>query len=448
VNEHPTPAELEGFVWNRVSAERAREIIAHLMGGCSPCYQQVKPHLQALFGVAEPPPRAPLSPLEDAEYDAAIDRAFSSVLRTLREARRREALTLLADGGLESLPEFPEHLQGMPLFEALLERSWSFRHESPARMVRFAEWARTLAETFEPAALGAAAVADLQCRAWIELGNAYRVADDLAAADRALGRSLELFDRGTRDELLAARLFDVQASLLGDSRRFDLAETALDMVFAIHLRRGDRHLAGRALVSKAMYAGYQGESEEAIRLMEQGLDLIDAERDPRLLSAGLHNLARLLLDTGRAREARIVLWKAKTRGLDAGGRVNELKARWLEAQVNTVLNELGRAELALTEVRRGFEEEGLVYKAALAGLELGTIHLRQGRPDLAVPAVLEAADVFMALGISREAGASVLLLRKAFEREMVDAALLDYVIGLLRKTEDAPRETFGVPGRE
>lgn len=296
--------------------------------------------------------------------------------------------------------------------------------------------------------MGAAAVADLQFRAWTELGNAYRVADNLAASERALGRALDLFVYGTQDELLAARLFDVQASLLGDSRRFDLAETALDMVFAIHLRRGDRHLAGRALLSKGMYAGYQGDSEEAIRLMEQSLELIDAEREPRLLYAGLHNLARLLFDAGRPREARIALWRAKSRGLDAGGRVTELKSRWLEAQINADLNELDRAEMALAEVHQGFEETGLVYKAALAGLELGAIRLRQGRPDTAVPAVLEAADVFISLGISREAGASVLLLRKAFERQMVDGALLDYVIGLLRKNEDAVREPFSVPARE
>ena len=67
--------------------------------------------------------------------------------------------------------------------------------------------------------------------------------------------------RGTEDELLAARLFNIQASLLGDARRFDLAETALDLVFAIHRRRGDKHQAGRALIKKGIYAGYQGNPE-------------------------------------------------------------------------------------------------------------------------------------------------------------------------------------------
>ena len=43
----------------------------------------------------------------------------------------------------------------------------------------------------------------------------------------------------------------------------------------------------------------------------------------------------------------------------------------------------------------------------------------------------------MAMGIGREAGASVLLLRKTFEQQLADTALLEYVIELLRRGEDA-----------
>jgi tetratricopeptide (TPR) repeat protein len=167
----------------------------------------------------------------------------------------------------------------MPLFEALLERSWALRHESPEEMVKAAEWARVLAERLEPEDLNGQTVpADLQCRAWIELGNAYRVADDLPEAQNALGRATELYLKGTQDELLAAHLFDIQASLLGACRRFDLAETALDLVFAIYQRAGDEYLAGRALISKGMCVGYQGRAEQAVELIEQGIAQVD-DRD-------------------------------------------------------------------------------------------------------------------------------------------------------------------------
>jgi tetratricopeptide (TPR) repeat protein len=370
-----------------------------------------------LLGVAEPPETL-LSSREDAEYDAPLGRAFAAAFRRvedLREEKKREALSLISDSSLEELPEVPPHLRGVPLFEALLERSWSLRHENPAEMVKVAELARVLAERLKHGELKAQPIADIQCRAWIELGNAYRVADRPSEAEQALGRATELFMLGTQDELLAARLFDIQASLLGDLRRFDLAATALDLVFTIYRRRGDEHLAGRALISKGMYVGYQGDSAEAIRLIGQGLGLIDEDRDHRLVFLALHNQAYLLAGCGRLREARTTLWKLKARGLDSGGHISKLKIRWLEGQINASLGELERAETALLEVQLGFEQANLGYKAALVGMELGLVMLRRGRTGAAVQQVLAAADVFQSLGLAREAGVSVLLLHKALD---------------------------------
>ncbi|HEX9945139.1 MAG TPA: hypothetical protein VGG03_24275 [Thermoanaerobaculia bacterium] len=440
MNDHPTPAELEDLVWSRVSAERAREIVAHLLHGCKPCCEVIAPHLTALLGLGEPPERI-LSPAEEAEYDTALDRAFAAALkvdRELRERGRREAPVLHLDPRLDEVPDVPAHLRGVPLFEALLERSWALRHDDPEEMVRFAQAARALVEGLSPEGLSEQSLLDLRCRAWMELGNAYRVADHLAEAEAALCEAAKLFRQGSQDELLAARLFDSQASLYGDQRRFDIAQTALDLVYAIYKRRGDGHLAGRALIIKGMYTGYEGESEEAVRLIRQGLELIDEARDPGLVFVAAHNHVRFLVDCGQLREARITLFRLRSRGLDAGGRINELKVRWLEGQINAGLGELDRAEQALLEVKEGFKEAGLVYKAALAGLELGAMLLRRGSNEAARSEILQAADTFINLGIGRETGASLLLLRKMFERRMTDAVLLEYVIGRLQQLQNAP----------
>jgi tetratricopeptide (TPR) repeat protein len=337
------------------------------------------------------------------------------------------------------LTDYPTSAELDVAFEVLLERSWALRHQDPGEMVRLAEEARDLAGRIDPREAGSRQAADRQCRAWVELGNAYRVADRLSQAEQALGRATELYLQGTQDELLAARLFDVQASLLGDCRRFALAENALDLVFAIHQRRGDPHLAGRALLSKGAYAIYQGRAEEAVRLTGRGLELIDPDRDPRLLQVALHNQARALMDCGRLRDARIALWKIKVRGLVPAGRIDALKVRWLEAQINAGLGELDRAELALIEVKRGFKESGLPYKAALAGLELGAVLLRQGRTGQAIAEGMAAVEVFLSLGIEREATVSVLLLKRGFEQRMTDVALLERVIHLLRQSEGSGR---------
>lgn len=445
--DHPTPAELESFVWNRVPQGLSRAIVSHLVLGCADCRATLAPHFAGLIGLKEPP--APvLSTQESAAYDAAIGRAFSTVLqeaRKLRESQRREALSLLADASPDELPEPVAPLLRAPELARLLQRSWQLRYENPREMLRLAEEAERLAAGLDPEALGERLVADLQCRALVELGNACRVSDDLIRAELVLGDATELFLQGTEDEMLASRLFSVQASLLGDARRFDLAETALDLVFAIHRRRGDRQQAGRALIKKGIYAGLQGSTDDALLYIEQGMELVDEERDPRLVYLALYNQARLLLDTGQIREARIALWKAKARGLDPGGRVNELRVRWLEGQINAALGELERAEAALVEVKQGLQEEGLGYKAAIVGLELGAVRLRQAHSEAAAREILTAADVFISLGIGREASASVLLLRQAAEQRILDSALLDYVLGMLRRTEGSEAEALESP---
>jgi tetratricopeptide (TPR) repeat protein len=437
LNDHPNPVALAGFVWNRVPSGSAKAIVSHLLQGCEKCLAEVAPHLAGLLGQSEPPANV-LSPDEDAQYEAAIGRAFTTALGWSKDPEEESwcaEASLNADAALEGLPDIPPDLEGVPLFEALLKRSLSLRHENPEEMVRFAEWARVLAERLRPEQLGVNVLADLQCRAWIELGNSLRVADNLLEADRALGRATELFLQGTQDELIAARLFDIEASILGDLRRFDLAATALDLVFAIYYRYGDYHLAGRALITRGLYVGYDGDSAKSVDLIEQGLSLLDEERDPRLFLIALHNQARAFMECGQLRDARMALWKLKARGLGFDGRVNELKIRWLEGQINAGLGELDRAETALQEVMLGFEEAGLPYKAALAGLELGLVMFRRGNADAAIQEVLAAVHVFLSLGIAREVSASVLLLRKAIDRELLNLEFLEYVIEQLHRIE-------------
>lgn len=441
LTDHPTPEELEAFVWDRGPAGGSRKVIVHL-AHCDACLAIAAPHVQAIFGRGEPPARA-LSPEEDAAYDGALDRAFATAAqkaRKLQETWKQEALVLFAGEDPDALPEIPSHLRGIPAIEALLELSSSLRHEDPERMIRLAEWAWFFANKVPLPELNAAHLADFQCKVLIELGNAYRVADNLDEARDILGDATALFLNGTQNELLKARLMDVHASLYGDSRRFDLAGNALDFVFTVHLERGDNHQAGRALIKKGIYLGYQGETERAIQVIQRGLNLADKGRDPGLTFSALHNQAWLLVDCGRARDAQVALFKLRGLGLSPSGHVNELKVRWLEGHIYSGLGKLDQAKKALQDVKEGFEEIRLPYKAALAALELAAVLLRQGDREGSRAEVLPAADVFLALRIHREALATVLLLKDRAQRDQVDAALLDYVIRLLHRAEETAGE--------
>jgi tetratricopeptide (TPR) repeat protein len=439
LNHHPTAAELEGLVFGGISAERSRAVIAHLLRGCGTCGLTLAPYLQSMFGQGKRPELPPPAP---EVYDGALDRAFAAVKRLgvelpqvkTPDQKKWDALALLASGGLEGLLEAPG-LPGLPLYEALLERSWTLRFENPDQMLELARCAALLADQWSESEYGAREVADLRCRAWTELGNAYRVADELDLADQALDRARDHFVLGTRDELLEARLFDVLASQFAARRFFDLACDILDIVAEIYRRRGDEHLAGRALIMKGIFTGYEGDAEEAVRTIRSGLSTVDDQRDPGLVFTALQSQAWFLVDCGRFRDARFVLWDLRQRNLDIGGRLGELKVRWLEGHIFVGLEQLDRAEQALGQVKEGFEEAGLRFKAALAGLELGAVWLRQGRFDEAIAVVLECTDVFFSLGIHREAAASVFMLQKAGKMRNLTLTLLDHVIKSLHKLE-------------
>ncbi|HSS47340.1 MAG TPA: hypothetical protein VLX28_00205 [Thermoanaerobaculia bacterium] len=438
MDHHPTAKELEGLVVGGLSAEQKRTVITHLVRGCPDCGAVLAQYIPVLAGrssrTAAPPPPEEI-------YDGALSRAVDSIRRLglalpavkAREPKKQEAVEWLAARGVSGLRELSSHLLGVPLYEALLERSWTLRHEDPGKAVELARCAVQLAEGFDANAHGAGELADLRCRAVIELGNAYRVADELDPAEAALQRATELFLQGTKDDLLGARLFDVQASLYAARRHFDLALTSLSIVADVYRRHGDEHLAGRALISKGIYAGYKGDAEEAVRLIAEGLSSLDAGRDPGLVSSSVQTKAWFLVDCGRFLEARAALRDLD--GRDLGGRVNELKVRWLEGHIAAGLHELDQAESALRQVKAGFEEIGLGYKAALVGLELGAVWLQQERLEAAEGMALECTDRFLAMGIQRELLASILVLRKAAETRCLTLALLRQVIGTLEEGE-------------
>ena len=446
MSDHPSPTELQALLYGGLSREKVSYAIFHLLR-CESCRDEMAPWAAVLFGR----PTAPEEPMvlheEEDAYDIALDRAFEKV-RDLAPAARsvgdlsREALELLETGGVEELADAPSDLKGIPAYEAFLERSWKLRHEDPEEMVRLAMYATLVAGKLNPQVHGEKEVKDLQCRAWAALGNAYRVADDLDAAEFALGRAAELYLEGTQDEMLGARLFDLQASLYGARRSFAAALQTLDVVYDVYVRHGDTHLAGRALIKKGLYTGLGNGPEDAIGILQRGLEMIDADREPQLALSAIHNNAFFLVECGRFREARSLVWQNLTRYEQHGGQLDRIKLQGLRGLICAGLDELDRAEGYLKAARQGFDEIGVRYHAAIAGLDLAVVWLRQGRQDEARDLVLDSVRVFLELRIHREALAAVMVLQRAFEKGLEAGALLEKVREFLRRIEQNPALTF------
>ncbi|HET9229119.1 MAG TPA: tetratricopeptide repeat protein, partial [Thermoanaerobaculia bacterium] len=402
--EHPSLRELQEFARGLLPPDSNRRVVAHLLNGCAFCGFSLLPDLFA---------GASAETTDDPGYEVALDRVFSALRQHGSGAlkvmvKTRQALAVLEAGGIRALAAEPRwELKSVAACEALLERSWAVRHDRPHEMLELANFAVLLADHLGPEQNDPKKLLDLRCRAWAALGNAFRVNDDLESAEWALRRAVELLMEGTGDPRLTACLLDFLASLYCAQRRFPLAFEALDAVYIIHRRLGEDHLAGRALISKGLYIGYADDPEAAVRLLTQGLEMVDRERDPELMLSAIHNISWFLMESGKFRKARNMIWEHRWRYERYGGQIDRLKLRWLQARVDSGLSNLAEAERGLKETRAALESVGMRYHYALAGLDLGSILLRRQSLEEARTVVLASTATFVELQIEGEAQKAV-----------------------------------------
>jgi tetratricopeptide (TPR) repeat protein len=444
LSKHPKPSEIEDFVHGRLASSLFPRIARHLLRGCPSCNALLAPHYQGLVtSIPEPPPDAV------TVHDEILDRAFSlprPYRRYLKreEIRRRKIAAILSEGeGLEALISRADpQLRGLGAVKALLDHSWTVRHESPKEMVRLARLAVHFSRSLDTRWHDERDTADWQARAWGELGNAHRVSDDLDEAERAFGLAFEFFLRGTGDVHLKTKLYDLHASFLGTRRQFDLAFAALDIVYSTYLEIGESHLAGKALITKAMYLHYSNQTEMARAVNEQAMQMIDQTRDSNLLFFSVHNQIDFLVACGKFREARITLFRFSSHLQSLEGRVYKLRLCWIKARISAGLRKWKSAEADLLHVKVGFEQEGKGFAAALASLDLALVWMRQSRYEETERLVLEASEVFVALRIQREALGAMMVLKEAFEKQKGSIGLLEDVVEFLRRWHPSSNDRF------
>jgi tetratricopeptide (TPR) repeat protein len=445
VTDHPSREVLRRFALGDLGAAEADAIAVHLRG-CARCRAEAESHLalmlaQAAAGTAPADPGQ--EPLD--AYDRAIDAAAAAVRLhgTAAVQVRKRTHQILAGLRAGDTPELPPPSavstsarppRRFPLFDAALRCSWELRHENPGRMIELATFATRLAPSLGEDGYTPAQVADFQARAWGELGNAYRIGDEPARAEEALAAAFEHLARGTRDELLEARLLSLHASLLGSRSRFRATLEALSRLRAIHERRGDVHNAGRALIQAAFYLAYWGMSEVALRTVDEGMAMIDAELDPNLHAQALQNRLDLLVDCRRFQEAREQLRQHRTRLLTDSSLVNRLRIKTIEGRLEVGLGNLERAARAFRMARRRFLKAGYRRQATLAALELAAVRMRQGRFDEAKPLIAEAVEILVAIDAAGEAATALKLLQACREMATVTPAQVQTVADVLRRS--------------
>ena len=446
---HLSKGEVAGFIYGGLGPEEWRRVVRHLLAGCRRCNRKLSPFADLLIR-DEVRTDGAGDPLKDF-YDQALDRAAAKAQRYRsrhhRESARLEhALEAARAHTAEDPPVCKEvlGLDGPTRVEALLRLSFEERYRDPGKMLLLAFSAKTAAESLDPAEHGVTIVADLRARAVAELGNALRVKDEWKLAEEALISAHKLAAEGTGDLLLSARMADIMASLYTDRRLLGEALDMLEIAHRIYRQAGDRHLAGRVLISWGMTTFYDGRPREAVRLLRQGLSQIDVERDPGLASAARLGVVYALAESGEYQEAARLLLGSGLRQAFAADPLNLLKLRGVEGKVLAGLGKLRRAEQALEEALDGFLAREREYDAALVGLELAAVWLQQGKTAEVAEMVEETIDLLHCLGFYNEGLKAALILREACRRQEATVGLVRQVRDFLTRLHWQPHLRFAV----
>jgi tetratricopeptide (TPR) repeat protein len=419
-------------------ALKGQRILPRFFGFGGRCLAKLLAAL-GLRRTAAPPRQEPAPAPQEADYEAAVNRAFDvarrhlELLRSQEEEARRILAILEREGEEEAMDEIAT-AGTYARYKAFAARSWALRWEDPGRMVQLAVLASGCARQLDPRLYGSELVFDFQCEAQAAHANALRVTQQLDAAAFNMARARELFELGTKSDALEVNLLVLEAALDVALRQFRPAIDKLEKTYRYHRLRGDHHLAGKALITQGLYNFYAGNPEEALERLQRGLAAIDTSRDPALTYAGLHNQILILCGCGRFREAEKQLFLLRPIQHD-GGRVNQIKIRWIEAQIDAGLERFERAEKTFLEARDEMAALGRGYDAALISLNLASVLMAQRRVQSAAEVVAKAYEVFVALRIDREALASLVILKTAFEIGAATRAMVDEVAAYLLKVD-------------
>ena len=291
---HPSSAEIHDLGRAALPRAKSHEVVRHLLTGCETC-QQATTHLLPFLTSGSSSDRQQTRLAHSFDYTRAFEgaRREFDARQVTWAAEQAEAPKLLRD--LESHPfdrqklmiENSGRFQSWALCELLLETSNHRVYQQVESARDLAQLALDLVQRLRTATAnyGESRLNDLEARAWSTLANAQRVQSNEAAAEESFRAAARLLKNGTGDPLEAARTLLLKASLYGSQQRFTEALSLLDRVVTISRKGGDWELCSKALITKGFLHGLANDPEPAIRLLTEGIKLVDSGPSERSATA-------------------------------------------------------------------------------------------------------------------------------------------------------------------
>ena len=382
----------------------------------------------------------------ESDGDATFQGILRSVARRLDERCHRLsderrtgpklAAELLALPAAERPAALAEHrFRTWAVVDRLLDLSREECYEEPRRALEIAQLAGEISHRLDTESYGASALCDLRARVWMATANARRVMADLRGAEEDFDRAERLLDEGSLDPRLRADLLRLKSALCRAQRQLDEAGRLLDQALAIYRWIGDRHQQGRTLLSRVLLAELQDDLESGRELVAQAVELLDAEREPRLVLVALHNLASQHVRLEQYDEAAALLPRIVALADSQDRRLDRLRVDWLRGLVA-----LGQGhdsgEATLLRVREGFIREELPIDAALVSLDLAAAYLAQRRTAETRQLADEMMLLFRSYRIHREAMAALLIFQQAARMDNATVAMVREAYASLERARD------------
>lgn len=446
--DHLTDGDVDGFLSGRLAPDECRRIVRHLASGCLECGARIRIAVPSEMFL----PSTPL--LEEDAYDACIDRALKEARRKTRrwpkdQERIEKGLAWVRErhgtfSGLSGAQM--QSLLPWTRVEILLQLAFDLRYSDPWRMLDLAESAQMIADGIEETPYGQGFLWDLRARAWAELANATRVNEQFRRSDQALLQARSHLEHGSGDPMLKAYLDEVEASLRKDQRRFREACSLLDEVYHSYMEIGERHLAGRALVSKGINLRLSREVSEAVKVLRKGISFLDAHLDAKLVVVAQQALLDALVDAGDLHEAVRLLVVTGLREKLEEDPLNRVRLRWVEGKILARRDRLEEAEQVFAEVRAGFREQGLEYVAAVAGVDQAIMLLRQGKQNDAHLLAYDLWVTFHRHEVHEEADRALAFLEVVCRLKVVTVRMAEGVRTFLDQAQNNRRLHFDLLG--
>jgi tetratricopeptide (TPR) repeat protein len=280
-----------------------------------------------------------------------------------------EAVGAVANGPRRALPF---------LTRWLIARSHAVRHENPDEMLHWALMARLAADSCSAHIAGSKArLADLQARAWGQLGNALRVCGRYDEAGELLPAARSASSEGTGDLALLAQLFSRLGSLQTAREDYRGAIEIVEESVRIYEKIGDREGLASSFVLQATAIHYGGEPELSLDRIDRALKLLQLEEAPELLLAARLNRARFSIEVDPSERTVSAFLVTKRQWSGSRGSTLLLRATWQEGQMLAEIGSLDLSEAALLEARRGYIEKTLAPEVLAVSRDLVSLYRRQ-----------------------------------------------------------------------